>query len=362
MKTIKLCSPKTGFICISLLSVLMTASPVWAARFQNLEKRKSVIKIFDANPKDHLLIDNQFGLVKINLWDKNEVRVDITITAKATTATRLQEYLDAVEITDQRTGDQISILTKLNRSMGGVLNNWSWKSSDDSKNFVQIDYQVSMPKNMALHVKNRFGTTDIPMFRAPLTVMSQYGGFVANELVGSRNDIAVSYGKAQIQQLDNGKLDIAYSTLDLDNARVLSINNRFGKLKIGQVEKLDGKIGYSGGNIGTLKGTCTLKLDFSGGFRIEQVAPSAEMIDILANYSSLTMPADNNDCQFDITVTHGGFRYPNDRRVNFIQNDDQRENDPQRGPRFTKQYIGTIGKGNGPKVKVVAKYGDVSLR
>lgn len=227
---------------------------------------------------------------------------------------------------------------------------------------MQIDYTVSMPKNTPLIVKNRFGATNIPFFKAPLVVESKYGSFTAIDLTGSKNDIDVSYGKADIQQMLNGTIDIAYSTLDLVKAENLILVNKFGKMKIGEVETLDGQISYSGGRIGTLKGSSKIKLSFSGGFRIDQLNQSADNVDIQASYSSLVIPMENNDCNFDVTVSYGGFKYPNDRKVSFTQNDDDRKDDERRGPRMTKQYVGKMGKGTGTKLKVVSKYGEVSLR
>ena len=330
-----------------------------AKEYGNIEKKKSVIKIYDVTSKDNLLLDNQFGQVKINLWDKSEIRVDISITANANNDDRAQQYLDGVEIEDKKEGSQISIRTVINKNGNS---NWSWKSNNNEKNFVQIDYTVSMPKNTPLTVKNRFGATNIPVFRAPLIVVSKYGSFTATDLSGSKNDIDVSYGKADIQQMQNGNIDIAYSTLDLVKAENLVLSNKFGKMKIGEVETLDGQISYSGGRIGNLKGSSKIKLSFSGGFRIDQLNQSADNVDIQASYSSLVIPMENNDCSFDVTVSYGGFKYPTDRKVSFTQNDDERKDDDHRSPRMTKQYVGKMGKGTGTKLKVVSKYGEVSLR
>jgi hypothetical protein len=356
MQTIKLCRVN-GYLLIVISCFF--AFVARAGEYGNIEKKKSVIKIYDASSKDNLLIDNQFGQVKINLWDKNEIRVDISITSNANSDDRAKQYLDGVEIEDKREGNQISIRTIINKTNNST---WSWKSNNGEKNFVQIDYNVSMPKNTPLTVKNRFGNTNIPVFRAPLVVVSKYGTFMANDLIGNKNDIDVSYGKAEIQQMLNGNLDIAYSTLDLAKAENIVLNNKFGKMKIGEVETFDGQISYSGGRIGNLKGSSKIKLSFSGGFRIDELNSSADNVDIQASYSSLVIPMENNDCNFDVTVSYGGFKYPTDRKVSFTQNDDERKEDDHRSPRMTKQYVGKVGSGKGTKVKIVSKYGEVSLR
>jgi hypothetical protein len=327
-----------------------------------IEKKKSVIKIYDVTAKDNLLIDNQFGAVKVNLWDKNEIRIDISVTAKAPNDEKAQCYLDGVQIDERKTGDQIILKTNINRDGCSGNWNWSWKGDKADKNFLQIDYVVSMPKNNALTVKNSFGATAIPYFKAPLNVTSKYGSFTATELGNDKTDIDVAFGRADITQMENGTLDISYSTLDLNKAKIIKINNRFGKLRIGEIEQLNGQISYSGGGrIGTLTGSCKIKLDFSSGFKIEQLSQTTDNVDIMAGYSSLTLPVESKDCDFNVTVSYGGFRYPTDKKMSFTQNDDDKS-DEHKGPRFTKQYVGKIGRGGDMHIKVVSKFGDVSLK
>lgn len=321
----KICLHISSVFCLIIIGLLLTL-PAIAEEYGAIEKKKSVIKIYDVSGKDNLLIDNQFGQVKINLWEKSEIRIDVKITANANDDNRAQQYLNGVEIEDKREGDQIRFRTIINKNGNP---DWNRRNNNGEKNFVHIDYTVSMPKNTPLIVKNRFGTTNIPFFMAPLIVQSMHGNFIATDLSGSKNDIDVSYGKAEIQQLLNGNLDIA----------------------------------YSGGRIGTLKGSSKIKFSYSGGFKIDALNESAENVDIQASYSSLTIPMENNNCNFDVTVSYGGFNYPSDRNVSFTQNDDERKDNSHRYiPRMTKQYIGKIGKGNGTKVKIVSKYGQVSLR
>lgn len=320
-----------------------------------VEKRKTIIKIYDVSNRDNLLIDNQFGQVNINLWDKSEIRVQISITANASSDSKTQDYIDGVTIEEKRNGDQISLTTHLQ----GINSNWSSgnKNSGES-NYIRINYDVSMPKTNALTVRNKFGNTNIPTFQAPLTVIAKFGNFSATDLLGRQNDIDVSYGNADIRNLEQGKLDIAFSSLDLVKVNVLELTNKYGKLNIGDVGRLNAAISYSGAKIGTLRQSGKIKLSFSGGFRIDQMSKGVDDVDINASYSSVTMPI-MDDADFDVTVSYGSFHH-NASNIRFSL---QPTNDNQnRGPRMTKQYAGQLGRGTGTKVRIVSKFGDVSFR
>ncbi|GAB4048453.1 hypothetical protein [Spirosoma litoris] len=352
-----------------LFSILFVLGPLltWAGEpidvgesESSIEKKKTIIKLFDVDSKDQLVVDNQFGEVKIGLWDKNEIRVQITIVANSDSDERVQKFIDAVSIEEKRSGDQILVRTNFSQSS---VSNWSfgkWKDGGE-RNYVKINYDVMMPKRNALTVRNKFGNTSVPAFQAPLTIYSRYGNFSAEDLTSRQNDIDVAYGKADIRSLDEGKLRISYGNLELEKVNVLELVNKFGKMNIGNVGKLNADIDYSGAKIGTLRESGKIKLGFSGGFRIDQMPKTVDNVDIQASYSSVALPLDhNNDCDFDVTVSYGNFNYDSGSTMHFTSQPN--DNDNHRGPKLTKQYIGKVGSGNGTKVKVVSRFGNVNFR
>lgn len=348
-----------------LCSLLLCLLPMltWAEEhegFGAIEKKKTIIKLFDVSSNDNLVVDNQFGQVSVGLWDKSEIRVQITIIANSDSDERVQKFMDAVSIEEKRSGNQITVRTNFSQSS---VSNWSlgkWKEGGE-RNFVKINYEVMMPRQNALTVRNRFGDTSIPAFQAPLTVYSRYGNFSADELTSRQNDIDVAYGKADIGNIGQGKVDMAYGSLELSKANVLVLTNKFGKMNIGDVGKLDADINYSGAKIGTIRESGKIKIEFSNGFRIEQLPKSADNLNIQASYSSVGLPLDNsNDCDFDVTVSYGNFNYGSGSTMHFSSQPN--DNDSHRGPRLTKQYIGKVGNGSGTKVRVVSKFGNVSFR
>ena len=346
------------FLCNFLFVSTLSVGLVMADNDAMGERKKTIVKVYDVTAKDHLMIENQFGNVDINVWNRDEIRVDITIKASSSSEDRVQKYLDAVDISEKRNGDQIILKTTIDKS--GFGGNWIMnRNKDGEKNFVQIDYLVSMPKTNALTVKNSFGNTTIPTFSGPLTINQQHGNFSSTELNGNQVDVDVRFGKADIQEMGNGKLNIQYSKLQLEKANNINLNNQFGGLWIGEVSRLDGKIGYSGAKIGTIKQSCNIKLDFSGGFKIDQLNKSVDNIDIQANYSSVVLPmAQSSDYNFDVTVSYGGFKYPSDGRIMI----NAQPNDDDRGVKMKKQYSGKVGKGTATKVRVVSTFGDVKFQ
>lgn len=340
----------------STMLLLLIAWTTHAEQNQLVEKHRTVVKTFTVGKSDRLSVDNQYGQVKINLWDRTEIRVQVAITANAPTAQRAEDYLRAVDIEEKREGDVISLRTEIDRSQFGKSNWNAWRSPPGEKNSIQIDYTINMPKYNALIVINKFGNTDIPAFTAPLQVHSRNGHFSADDLENASNLIEVLYGTAKIGRMDGGKLEMKYSNLDLARVRSLVLDYKGGKLKIGEVKNLEADIDYSESTaIGIVQESCKVNLSYSGDFRVGQLPVSAGSVDIRASYSSVVLPAESN--QFDVTVTNGSFHLPEDAKVIYT-------NQPAKTNTYreTKQYSGTVGSGHGTVIKVVSRYGDVRLK
>jgi predicted molibdopterin-dependent oxidoreductase YjgC len=69
-----------------------------------IEKQKKVTYSYSLRPSDKININNQFGDVKMKLWQENSIKVDIIITANAPTESRAVEFLRMVEIANRYAG------------------------------------------------------------------------------------------------------------------------------------------------------------------------------------------------------------------------------------------------------------------
>src|SRR6478752_4980106 len=87
-------------ILIALL--LVVTSFALANNDPLIEKTKSYSKSYNISNKDKINIENSFGEMKLITWAKNEIKVDVTITAKGGTEERAQQILDHISIEDSK--------------------------------------------------------------------------------------------------------------------------------------------------------------------------------------------------------------------------------------------------------------------
>lgn len=311
-----------------------------------IERKKTIVKVFDVRPNEMLSIDNRYGDVKVLLWDRQAIRIDITVTANAPSEEKVSEAINAVSIEEKKGDGNITVQTVI--SAGSLKNSWRGKKGENS---LRIDYLIQMPKQNPLNLKNAYGDTDIARFIAPLAVETRYGNFRAEDLASMTNDIIVQYGNAVIGQMGMGKLRSNHSEINLEKVKSLELVNKFGSLNIGEAGSLKADIGYCGARIGTLTDNGTFKLSYSNDFSINE--STAENIDIHAAYSSVVIPA-RQPAKFDVSVTYGDFQYPSKTAVSFTN---------KSGTNKTRQYEGNIGNENpASTIRVISTYGNVKLK
>jgi len=319
-----------------------------------VEKRKNITKVFEVNERDQLVIDNQYGEVKVNLWKRNEIKVEIIVTSSAPSDAKATEYINAVTIGESRAKNLIELKTIIDKN-NFARSGWSaFRNKPGEKNFIQIDYTVYMPKDNELVVKNQFGDTHIPIFEAPLTIDSRHGNFYANTLENVQNIINSQFGQVKIGKMEGGNMEFKFSNLKLDQVKTLILNIKNGELSIGDVNDLTTNINYSEAIIGKLRGTGKINLNYSDNFRMVELPSSDEHLNIQAKFSSVTLPAESNS--FNVTVTNGSFSYP--ANVNFSKQPAKDEKTYNQ----SRQYQGKIGTGSGAKITIFSNYGDVKLK
>ncbi|HUP10975.1 MAG TPA: hypothetical protein VM187_02140, partial [Niastella sp.] len=133
-----------------------------------VEKKKTYTKSYNVSSSDKISFTNQFGELKINTWDKNEVKATITITAEASTDEKAQAILDHVNIEDGKSNDGVYFKTVFDKKKDP---NWS----KGEKQGYKIDYEVYIPARNPLTAKNSFGPMSIGDYQGEATLTSQYG-------------------------------------------------------------------------------------------------------------------------------------------------------------------------------------------
>ncbi|HEY1025293.1 MAG TPA: DUF4097 family beta strand repeat-containing protein [Sphingobacteriaceae bacterium] len=327
---------------ISIPEIKIPEIPDQDPNYQSVEKSKKISKTYTVSAKDKLAIDNQYGKVMINVWSKNEVKVDIEIKAFEGSAEEAQRLLDGVSIDENRSANLINFKTNIQRKpQGGWWGIKRHKDGKEERRGVWIDYIVYMPAKNPLDVSNSYGSTILPDFDGPVNINSTYGSLVAENLHHAANVVKVKYGSAKIGSFSMGNLNVSYGSLKLDEANKINAEVSYGSTRIGKV--------LTGGDL-----DCKY-----GGLKIDMVDKNVKTLMINADKGSVTLGVDQAaNFNFDVTTHMGGFDYPENRVKLTSSTPSTKE---RHGPQLTKNYKGQFGKGSSSRVIIKTNMGSVKF-
>lgn len=341
---------KKIYSCSLLLcwALLAHAEEVWT------EQTRQLSRTYAVQPGDRLQVANQYGQVKVELWERSEISIQISIRGMGRSVAEAQRYADAVTIAERRQNRLISLETRYQPDKSGF-------QGSDNQQGVRIDYVVRMPRYVPLDLRNRFGDAVIPEFSAALQVATQYGSLRANRLSGPSNRIDVSYGRCVIGSLNQADIHMAYSALELLTAERLRLQNTYGTVNISKVGDLDASLHYAAGRIGQLTDQGTMSISYSAAMTLPMLAETVRRFDLTCNHTKVQIPV-GGEASFDVTVSNGLLAYPVGMPISFTFKDDGRHSGGN-----VRIYRGTIGKNEkagksgGTPVRVVSSYGSVNF-
>jgi hypothetical protein len=314
-KHIKLFSSISLFLVLSL-PVISKA----AGADEEVRKKRTINKSYNVGPDDKLEIENQFGNVQIDTWDKSQITVDITIGVRASSEEKAKEIMDEIDVKEIQSGHIINFKTKV----GEIHNNEKKEhrgSGDDDRSFY-IDYVIHMPSGNRLNVENSFGKLEIGDFKGLVALTSKFGSLKTG-ILDNVDNIDVEFGRAYISEVTNGKVVFKFN-------------------KESKIGKVNGKVKISS--------------EFSHNV-LFNVSEDIQDLAVYESYSDMRMVLPKGlSAHFDVHTSFGSFH--NDSEFNIRE---KREGDNDNtGPRFDKDYSGQAGDGKA-SIKIKSSFGNVRL-
>ncbi len=301
------------------------------------EKTKNYTKSYPVDANDKIKFSNQYGKITVTTWDKHEVKVDVQIKADANDDDEAQKLLDGVQINDSKAGDQISFKTEIAHTNNGTWKLFSWNGDKVRK--LEVNYTVYMPAKTELDVEQSYGAIILPDLDGKVTIRSSYSNVSAQNLSNIANEIRGSYGSLKVVNLNGGNVNFSYGNVNMDECNNLKADLSYGSFKLGK-----------------LTGAADLDLSYEGGFKIGEMANSFKRLNINSSYSRVSLGIPNNNFDFDVTTSYGGFNY-SDGKVTITSKNPP---DGSKHVSMTRNYKGHVGKsGSDAQVFIRTSYGGV---
>jgi uncharacterized lipoprotein YehR (DUF1307 family) len=359
-----------------LLTVLSTA--VFADK-PDREFTKTYNREFSTTEKGMTALYNKYGNVNVKTWNDNKVKIDITILVNANDQKEADKIFERIQVNFTNTAGYIKAETMLNQNK-----DW-WPAIKNPGQDFKINYEVWMPVNNQLDLKNRYGNCYVSNLNGKLNAEVKYGD-LRTETLGADADLYMGYGKAYIAKVNNVYGQISYGELNLKDARDLQLDTHYSDLNIDKAEdmrvtskyddftlgtidnlKLQTKYatlkiqkvrvayltaGYTDTKIGSLGELVDADLTY-GSFKIEALSRNFSDVNVVGKYTDVIVVAEQGaNLRFDAEGSYCDLRYPNTATI--------RKHNDKGGYEVVNGYLGDANAKGIVKVKL--NYGDFVLK
>ncbi len=257
------------------------------------ELSKTFSDSWDVNADAKLTINNKYGNVNIEAWDKNQITIEVNITVDAKSEKESQRILDKISIDMSGSNTAVKATTK-------ISGNINCKNCEFS-----IDYKVKMPAKAMLELDNQFGNAYIGDLAGMISVEVAYGNLEMGKVIGKDSQIEVKFGNAEIDYILAADLQLEYGNMEIGKAEYLKADTKFSNIEIGEVSEIimdsqydgveigsadiiDMKAAFTGIEIGEVFTKIELVSSY-GGIEIDRVAGGFSLIDISTEFGGVEL-------------------------------------------------------------------------
>lgn len=188
-----------------LLALVAGAAPALA-----VEIEETLDKSYDLGSGGSIAVANVNGSVRIEAWDRNEVRVEAVKKVKAGSRSKAEEVMDAIDVVITRRGDHLEIDTRLPRGGDGGFLDWLVGNHANAN----VSYKVTVPRDTDVEVDTVNGKVRVAGVSGRVEASTTNGGIEMVDLRGS-----VSAGTT------NGGIEVALSRVDAGRDMRFSTTN-----------------------------------------------------------------------------------------------------------------------------------------
>lgn len=332
---------------------------------------KKISKTYALTNSGELHLENKYGDININGWDKDEVSVEIAITVNHRKKENAEDLLKRINPIVHESDDFVSIKYQITEKSSGWFARFIEETNpfDFDKSNLQIDYTVYMPVRAELIVTNTFGDVLIEDWTGKLKALVEHGDVWISENL-NKADITMRYGKLRAKNISYGTLDLRNGGLDMENSTSLRINSSGTDIVLKTINSLElysNKDEINVEEVGTIYGTLkftTVELSLVktsvdlnmkiADFRVSGILEPTADIAIEQISSEISLNISNFSHRFDATLEQGLVRLPK-----AYDDIDSKMLDTSKKLREIKASYGNELKG---KISITGKKGVVLLK
>lgn len=286
------------------------------------EVNRSVTKSFAWVDNTRLELENKYGDVIFETWERDSVRVQVQISIKSKKSETAQELADMAVVEIYNQGSFVIART----DWGANTSMWNHARNEMRNVFgadqkVEISYKVWLPETTSIEVINKFGDVYLPAFKGEV-IMDVSHGDLRSPMIDNPHNIKVEYGTVKVDEWGVGKLKLLFAELHADEipnlnieskssklyikkAGVLSFDSRNDELYLDEVTMLLGQFHFTSTDVKMVKRSIDITQSY-GDLNVKSLSSEYESVIIKPRRSKITLRLDAEvPTNFYVYLTNG---------------------------------------------------------
>ncbi|MVN76713.1 hypothetical protein GO988_10310 [Hymenobacter sp. HMF4947] len=286
-----------------------------------IEQRRRYSRRFQvAKTGQPFSLDTRYGRVRINTWNKTEMKVEAELIARAETPAGATQLLDGLSVQwldyDARTGG-VAVSSQFGPGLKGKCSGAGCR--------YEVNYTVWLPATTALHLTTSFADVTLAgdwQGSAQLTV--NYGALHTARLNGTQNVVHIANGDATLPYVKQASLEADYARLRLDvgdkielrtnysdvdmgTVQDLTVHSKYGDVALGTVRNLRGSSGYSRFSVDKLSEGLDMAVRYCPDFEVRDMGANFRQINLDGGHSTIRLgfAEATPSFQFDVSTEQG---------------------------------------------------------
>ena len=219
--------------------LLLVAAPALAGeRWPQDEVTRNFDKTLTLSAGQSVRVEHKFGEVRVHGESGRDVKISAIIRAQASSHEEAESFAQKIQIEVQQTGEGVRVRT----IYPDEEKRWFHLSKRSS---YSVNYDIAMPADASLNVKNSFGSVDITRVHPPSDIENSHGSISVRDVGAVR--LNNSFGSIELTGAagntfvndNNGSVQV------LEVKGTLEVRNRFGSI---MARNIQGGVTIVGGN------------------------------------------------------------------------------------------------------------------
>jgi len=275
-------------------------------------EQKSLSKIITLEGEEWFKLKNVNGDIKVETWNRPEVKMEIEVTIKARSNEDEELLLEDFDVNFVRNKGKIEVERKwdmfTDKGCNCQLDGVKIKTDKGEKLKIKkivVNYIITLPADLNLELRNNYGDITIPTISGEAIVNIYQGKLIGDNIAGALN-MSAKFSEVKLNDFKEGKINLYQSNIQLGASDSLNLTAKFSKVQLEKTNKLE-LYGYqstinANGNIQSFVGNIKFgKFQLEGDistvslalYQSKFIAHNIDSLNINSSYSSINV----GDCE-----------------------------------------------------------------